>query len=513
MESAANSATEDGHPSPQAVLDKASSLYKAIRTKKNYDQTVEQRGSEAVEAEITGVMADIRHLIASASDPLLRMGAIYELVGLLSIEHIEGIGQKAVDVGLLPVLIGQLGGPEVQTGAARVICLLAVDHAEAVVNAGAVPPLVQLVSSHTGDVRLGAIDVLRNITAGSATRRDAVLAAGILEPLLRVMQESSDNSDVPAWSARLLCNLWSVPESDLENQPVPVTFPVVPLAECVPFVPVLAGLIAAPQQDNHVMRSARRALAHFAVLSYKKGTDADRDALVECGAVASIKTLLEMAEPKIKAVACLVVYFVAEGTTAHKQAVIDGGLVPLLIGSASGGDTGAILKMVAARVIGRLLLGSQQQIEYVVECGGIQPICVLLDDVGEVIGDTISVLDNILSAGRQKQGDEGLPDNPYCTLLEQAGGVDKLADLQTHTDILIAARAIAILANHFRPRVDEQRLNGLIQAGVIQAESDDDDDDDDDGDGESDGAGDLDTDSGSDGHDSDSDGEGEGEEA
>ncbi|CEM29748.1 unnamed protein product [Vitrella brassicaformis CCMP3155] len=61
-----------GHPSPQAVLTKTRKLYNAVQTKEAYDQAIPQRGLEAVEADITAVMADLCHLIASASDPQVR---------------------------------------------------------------------------------------------------------------------------------------------------------------------------------------------------------------------------------------------------------------------------------------------------------------------------------------------------------------------------------------------------------------------------------------------------------
>ncbi|CEM14192.1 unnamed protein product [Vitrella brassicaformis CCMP3155] len=210
-----------------------------------------------------------------------------------------------------------------------------------------------------------------------------------------------------------------------------------------------------------------------------------------------------MAEPRMKYGAWMVVFLAAGGTTAHKQALIDGGLVPLLINMAAGGETEEAVKDMAAISVGNIALGgSQQQVEHVVECGGIQYFCDRLDgDDSQRLSAMISVLDKILSAGEQKQATEGLPDNPYCTLVDQAGGVDKIVELQAHNDMAIAAPAVLFLGTHFPDRVDGQRREALIQAGAIQI---DDEQGGEDGDSESDGVGDLDTDSGSDGR---SDGE------
>ncbi|CEM29119.1 unnamed protein product [Vitrella brassicaformis CCMP3155] len=477
--------TPAGQPSLQAVLervlDEASTLLDAIRTQEAYDRAVQQRGLESVEADIAAVIApvvaDIRNLMASASDPQLRIGAICDLIGLLSIEHIEGIGQKAVDIGVVPLLVEQLSGCEdLQAAAGQALSMLAIQNGDAVANADAVPPLVQLVSSHTDRVCVWAIMALCHVMSGLAARRDVVVAAGIVEPLLKVMRETS-NVDVLKGSALLLRNLWIVPE----NAPLPAA-----VAELAPFVPVVVGLIAAPEQDDHVLRGARGALAHFgSSFVGRDGTDADRDALMEHGAVPSIRTLLETGELGAHEVAASILRFMTAGTTSHVQALIDGGLVPLLVDVAANAESDPGLKELAAGNIGSIAReGSQQQvrkltieqphaqvsvqIEYVVECGGIQPLCDLLDGDDSNREVTISTLDKILGAGEQKQANEGLPDNPYSTIFEQAGGVDKVAALQTHNDVGIAIQALVFLISHFPTRVDAQRLEAIIQEGVIQ---------------------------------------------
>ncbi|CEM10029.1 unnamed protein product [Vitrella brassicaformis CCMP3155] len=425
--------------------------------------------------------------MASASDPQVRTEAVRQLAGLLFIEHIEGIGQKTVDIGVVPLLVEQLSECEdLQAAAGQALSVLAIQNGDAVVNAGAVPPLVQLLSSPDDDVHGRGIATLCNVTAGSAARRDVVVAAGILEPLLKVMRESS-NAAMLTVSAHLLRNLWIVSE----NAPLPA-----PLAEFAPFLPLLINLIAAPQQDECVLEPARVALADFAGwCAEKDGTVADRDALVECGAVTSIKTLLEMADDDFTVMGCLIVQFIGEGSTAHFQAIIDADLVPLLVDLAAGEETDPDLKEIAVKIIGNIVRGGlQRQVEHVVECGGIQPLCYLLDGENDNrLTAMLWLLDKILRAGRQKQ--EGLPDTPYCTLIEQAGGVDKMAALQTHNDMGVALQAIVCLISHFPTRVDAQRLEALMQAGVIQVVQADEvetnvgEDDDIGSDGDSDGGG------------------------
>ncbi|CEM14167.1 unnamed protein product [Vitrella brassicaformis CCMP3155] len=490
--------TPADHPSPQAVLAKAGKLFDAIGTQEAYDKTVQQRGSEAVEAEITAVMTDLCHLMASASDPQLkRTDVIRQLLQLLCVEHMDGtMDRKAVNADAVPVLVEQLRCSETQGPAAWAISVLAMRNGDLVVDAGAIQPLVQLVSSSDDYVRLGAIGALDKVAAESVSRRDAVLAAGVLQPLLKAMRESTSDADVLYLGAELLINLWSV-------RPLPV-----PLAECAPFLPVLVGLISKPEQDDSVLRSARGALGHFGMLSIEAhGTDADRDALVECGATASIKALLESAEPQMKGVACLLVMFLAGGTTSHRQAVIDGGLVPLLVRAAARGETHVQQKQTAARTIETLSPEDRRNRSSMWLSVAASSPSVTCSIAATTRATTSPQVSRSLccyrysgSAGRQKEANEGLPDNPYCALLEQAGGVDKVAELQTHNHMGIATLSIGILAAHFPGRVDAQRLQA-VQAAMQAA-----------GQQEGDGVDDVDTDA-SGGSDSDGEDDAEGDPA
>ncbi|CEM29390.1 unnamed protein product [Vitrella brassicaformis CCMP3155] len=206
MESAGSPAdaasTTAGHPSPQAVLTKTRKLYNAIRTKEAYD--------EAVGAEITAVVTDICHLIASASDGQLRVRAVRQLMRLLFIKHLDGmVGQKAVNVRVVPVLVGGAAGEREAAGA------------------GSMPAGHASRSSRRNGGQCWCCPAPRVLGGhgGAAQHHSgAVVAAGILEPLLKVMREAT-NAEVLSWSGRLLCDVWIV----AENEPLPA-----PLAEFAP---------------------------------------------------------------------------------------------------------------------------------------------------------------------------------------------------------------------------------------------------------------------------------------
>ncbi|CEM25909.1 unnamed protein product [Vitrella brassicaformis CCMP3155] len=311
---------------------------------------------------------------------------MYQLLRLLSINHMAStMEQKAVDVVVVPVLVEQLSGRE---------------------------ELESLVSSPDDDVRTEAIEALCNVTKGSVTGRDAVVAAaGVLEPLLKAMRESS-SIKVLARGVQLLFTLWSV------RPPLP------PLAKLAPFVPILASFTSATDEGDRVR-----------VMGVPMPT-------VICW---SSVPPWQSAEPQMRLTGCLTMAFVTGGSPAHLQAVIDPDLFPLLVDAA----VSAELSGTAARTIGRIVArGSQRQIEH--------------DAVARAVADA--------NAGRQKQANwmRASPTTPTTHKLSRPAMWTSWSSCRhTRTDGNIAEQTMAIHIDHFTARVDAQRLEALIQAGVI----------------------------------------------
>lgn len=64
------------------------------------------------------------------------------------------------------------------------------EHTQVVINAGAVPIFIELLSNHVLDVREQAVWALGNIAGDSPKCRDYVLAQGALRPLLNLLNEN-----------------------------------------------------------------------------------------------------------------------------------------------------------------------------------------------------------------------------------------------------------------------------------------------------------------------------------
>jgi len=358
--------------------------------------------------------------------------------------------QEAIDAGVIQPLVAVLGDssrPKVQYEAAWALTNIASGTSEqtkAVVDAGAVPPLVQLLSSPDDDVRHQALWALGNIAgdgpnaiAGDASSScDLVLEAGVMEPLVKVLRHESENVSMMRTATWALSNLSQKPPRPFE------------LVSKV--VSVVAELIRTPEQDAEVLRRGCRVLSHFtngagdegievildsgvcgrlvelmghhsneiqvpalrAVGNIAAGNAVQTQAVIECGAIPALKALLSSPRQNICREACWAISNIMAGSGEQRQAVIDGDVVPQLITMATT-DEPSVKREALWAVINGMRQGSQQQmdqesslrhpallsvviavqVEYLVSCGCVGPLCDLLDDNTEV-----AILTRVLKA-------------------------------------------------------------------------------------------------------------------
>ncbi|SRR5258706_7609210 len=99
------------------------------------------------------------------------------------------------------------------------------EQTQLIINHGAIPPLVSLLSSPNPDVREQAVWALGNIAGDGAPFRDCVLQAGVMEPLLNVISSETQRITLiknAVWTLSNLCRGKNPqPDWDIVCAPIP----------------------------------------------------------------------------------------------------------------------------------------------------------------------------------------------------------------------------------------------------------------------------------------------------
>ncbi|CAL5345765.1 unnamed protein product [Camellia sinensis] len=160
-------------------------------------------GLESIPLMVQGVWSE---------DRAAQIEATTQFRKLLSIEHSPPI-DEVIKAGVVPRFVEFLGRqdlPQLQFEAARALTNVASgtsEHTRVVIEHGAVPKFVLLLSSASDDVREQAVWTLGNVAGDSPSCRDLVLGNGALMPLLAQLNEHSKLSMLrnATWTQSKFC--------------------------------------------------------------------------------------------------------------------------------------------------------------------------------------------------------------------------------------------------------------------------------------------------------------------
>ncbi|XP_047975371.1 importin subunit alpha-1-like isoform X1 [Salvia hispanica] len=357
------------------------------------------------------------------------------------------------------------------------------DNTKLVIDHGAVPIFVRLLTSPSDDVREQAVWALGNIAGDSPKCRDLVLGYGALVPLLSHFNDKSKLSMLrnATWALSNLCRgkpqphfeqlkpallaltllihmndeevltdaCWALSYlSDGVNEKIQA---VIDAGVC----PRLIELLLHPSAS--ILIPALRTVGNIVT-----GDDVQTQAIIEKGALPCLLNLLTQNQKKsIKKEACWTISNITAGNKDQIQAVIAAGIVGPLIALLQSAEFD-IKKEAAWAISNATCSGTPDQIKFLVGEGCIKPICdLLVYPDPRIITVCLEGLENILKVGEAEKNQGKTGDvNVYAQMIDDAEGLEKIENLQSHDNNEIYEKSVKIIETYWLDDDDEQVMSG-----------------------------------------------------
>ncbi|XP_015079854.1 importin subunit alpha isoform X1 [Solanum pennellii] len=471
----------------------------------------QQFPSTAAVSHLDKKLETLPELIAGvwSDDSSLQLECTTQFRKLLSIERNPPI-EEVIQSGVVPRFVEFLARddyPQLQFEAAWALTNIASgtsENTKVVIDYGSVPIFIRLLSSPSDDVReqvgvtgrsnggenykvenqtltakmkVQAVWALGNIAGDSPKYRDLVLGHGALAALLAQFNDQAKLSMLrnATWTLSNFCR----------GKPQPL------FEQTKAALPTLGRLIHS--NDEEVLTDACWALSYLS-----DGTNDKIQAVIEAGVCSRLVELLLHSSPSVLIPALRTVGNIVTGDDIQTQVMIDHHALPCLvnlltqnykksikkeacwtISNITAGNRNQIQIVIEAGIIAPLVYllqnaefeikkeaawaisnatsgGNHDQIKFLVSQGCIKPLCdLLVCPDPRIVTVCLEGLENILKIGEADKdlgNTEGV--NAYAQLIDEAEGLEKIENLQSHDNTEIYEKAVKILETYWLEEED-----------------------------------------------------------